>query len=66
VRQAFLNQVDAGGLQRLEKAACESERNAILVPEFLAAAGAEPQETRLGLRLAVEIGQQRSGRLVRR
>src|ERR1700734_2665120 len=56
--------MDAGGLQGFEKAARKPQRNAVLVPKLLAPPRRETQETRLRLRLAVQIRQQRRRRLV--
>ncbi len=56
---AALDQVDAGGFQRLQEARRQPQRHAIFVPGLLAPAGGEAQRQRFGQRLAFEIGQQR-------
>src|SRR5450755_3047934 len=53
-----LYEMDAGGFQGFEKAAGQSQSDAVLVPEFLAPPGREVQKARLGTRRAVEIAKQ--------
>ena len=64
VRDAHLHQVDAGGLQRLEEAAGQADRDDVPVPRLLAPPGLEAQRARLGQRRAVEVAQQDRGGLV--
>src|SRR2546430_784970 len=64
LRHAALDHVNAGGLERLQESAGETDRNAVLVPEFPSAPGGESQESRLRARLAVQMGEQGAGRLV--
>src|SRR6185295_15541605 len=58
LRQAALDQVDAGGLERLEKPRRQPERDAVAVPEFAASAGGEAQRARVGQWLAIQVRQQ--------
>src|SRR5262245_58892080 len=59
-----LNQMNAGGFQRLEKTAGETHSDAVLVPDLLALAGRELDVARIGARLAVEISLQHRRRFV--
>src|SRR5882762_11971483 len=52
-----LDEVDAGGLEWLEKAAREADRHAITGPSSYAPPGRKPQKTRLSSRSAVQTGQ---------
>ena len=47
--RAFLDQIDAGRLDRLQKAGCEADRNAVLDPEISPPADAHAQQPRLRL-----------------
>src|SRR5580704_10795047 len=61
---AALNHVNGGRFEGFEEAAGQTERDTILVPEFLAPAGGESQEARLCRGFAVQIRQQRCRRLI--
>src|SRR6202041_446022 len=54
-----LDQVNAGGLEWLEKAAREADRHAIARPSSYAPSGGKSQKTRLSSCSAIQTGQQR-------
>ena len=58
-RDSGLDHVDAGRFERFEEPARQPERHDVTVPRALAATGDEPQLARIGLRLALDIGEQR-------
>src|SRR6202044_3272598 len=55
---AALNEVNAGGFQRLEEARRQADRNTVLAPEALAPAGGELQLERVGQCLTLDARQQ--------
>src|SRR5688572_29866801 len=61
---AALDQVDAGRLQRLDEAAGQTDRDAILLPVLATLARAEFDHTRLGQHLAFDVRQQSLLRLL--
>ena len=63
-RDRGLNQVDAGRFQRLQKPTGQAHRHHVLVPGFLAPAGGEFQQPRLGQRRAVQARHQHAGGFV--
>ena len=67
-RRSFLDsrfdELDARGFQWLEKSPREPQSHAIAVPELAAVPGRKSQEVRLGLALAFEVVDERSGGLV--
>ncbi len=50
---AAADQMNAGGLERLDESRAQAERDAVCVPELAATAGHEADEARLGQRLGV-------------
>ena len=58
------DELDARGFQWFEKSPREPQSHAIAVPELAAVPGRKSQEVRLGLALAFEIVDERSGGLV--
>src|ERR1700722_6747548 len=64
VRQASLDQMDAGGFEGFEEAGGQPQGDAVLIPEFLAPPGGEAQKTRLGARRTIKIGEQRRRGLI--
>src|SRR5256884_2406990 len=63
-RDTGLDQIDAGRLERLHESTRQSDGDAVFVPEFLAHAGCELQDARLGEGSAVEVTHQRAVRFV--
>src|SRR6185295_599279 len=61
---AALDQVDAGRLQRLDEAAGQTDRDAVLLPVLAALTRAELDDARLGQHFAFDVRQQRLLRLV--
>lgn len=59
-----LDQVDAGGFQRLHETAGQPQGDDVPVPQLPAHAGGEAQRARVGKRTTVEVGQQRGGGFV--
>ena len=55
---AALDQVDAGGLQRLDEAGGKPHRHAVLVPMAVPLAGDEAQHPRFGEQLALDVAEQ--------
>jgi len=60
------DEMDAGRFQRLEETRSQAERNAVAVPELLAPAGREAQESRIRERLLPENAEEIvQGRVIR-
>src|SRR5690606_8029442 len=64
VGERALNQVDARRLERLQESRGKTQRDAVLLPGFLAPTGHETNRARIGERLAVEVRQQHGGGFV--
>src|SRR6185437_14484861 len=64
LRDATLDGVDAGGLQRFQESARQPDRDDILAPRLATPAGLKPDEARRSQRRPLEVPEQHARRFV--